>query len=197
MGLHGPERDVQALADLGIGQSFDDEVSDHALGRSEAQPAGPRPLPCSAATAIDADGAQGGLGAGGGTSTAAMTQRWLSVLPGQYYAIAVGTRLTALAVSATVALGLWPAGLGLDAATMMVLGTPCPARRPRPRCCQGPRGQVVQWLPPGAGSTLLCSIGYFDRARSGGSWSVLAIWAVAGLRTLPDVKDHQLAPLVS
>ena len=67
-----------------------------------------------------------------------MTQRWLSVLPGQYYAIAVGTRLTALAVSATVALGLWPAGLGLDAATMMVLGTPLSGATSAPEMLPGP-----------------------------------------------------------
>ena len=47
----------------GIGQSFDDQVSDHALGRSEAEPAGLRPLPCFASAAVDACGTQRGLGA--------------------------------------------------------------------------------------------------------------------------------------
>ena len=126
---------------------------------------------------------------GGGAATAAIAQSWLSVLPGGYDAVAAVAGLTALAVSAAVAglgsvasrAGRAAAGLGLGAAIMMVLGNPFSGAASAPEMLPRPWGQIGQWLPPGAGSTLLRSVGYFGAARSAGLWATLAIWAAAGL----------------
>lgn len=40
---------------------------------------------------------------------------------------------------------------------------------------------VMMCLPTGAAATLLRSVAYFDGARSAGPWTVLGIWAGAGL----------------
>jgi hypothetical protein len=87
---------------------------------------------------------------GGGAATAAIAQRWLSVLPGNYYAVAAVTGLIALAVSAAVAglgaaaarAGRSAAGLGLGAATMMVLGNPFSGATSAPEMLPGPWGQI-------------------------------------------------------
>jgi hypothetical protein len=44
-----------------------------------------------------------------------------------------------------------------------------------------PWGQVGQWLPPGAGATLLRDVAYFPAADIAFPVLVLAGWAVAGL----------------
>jgi hypothetical protein len=134
----------------------------------------------------------GGLGLfalGGGAATAAIAQSWLAIVPGGYCAVAAVTGLIALAVSAAVAglgslagrAGRAAAGLGLGAAAMMVLGNPFSGAASAPEMLPRPWGQIGQWLPPGAGATLLRSVAYFDGARSAGLWATLAIWAVAGL----------------
>jgi len=129
------------------------------------------------------------FGAGAGAATAAIAQRWLSVLPGSYYTVAAAAGLIAVAVSAAVAglgsmagrAGRAAAGLGLGAATVMVLGNPLSGVTSAPEMLPRPWGQVGQWLPSGAGSTLLRSVAYFGGAWSGGLWATLAIWAAAGL----------------
>ena len=126
---------------------------------------------------------------GGGAVTAAIAQSWLLVLPGAYDAVAAVIGLIALAVAAAVAglgsltrrAGRAPAGLALGAAIMMVLGNPFSGAASAPEMLPRPWGQLGQWLPPGAGATLLRSAGYFGGARSAGLWATLAIWAAAGL----------------
>ncbi len=63
----------------------------------------------------------------------------------------------------------------------MLLGNPFSGATSAPEMLPRPWGEIGQWLPPGAGATLLRSVSYFGGARSGGSWTVLAIWAAAGL----------------
>jgi hypothetical protein len=50
-----------------------------------------------------------------------------------------------------------------------------------PQLLPRPWGQVGQWLPPGAGATLLRAADYFNGARAGQPWAVLAAWAGAGI----------------
>jgi hypothetical protein len=64
---------------------------------------------------------------------------------------------------------------------MMVLGNPLSGITSAAEMLPRPWGQAGQWLPPGAGSTLLRPVAYFGGARSGGLWATLAIWAAAGL----------------
>ena len=127
--------------------------------------------------------------AAGGAVTAVITRDWLSILPGTYITVAAVTGLVVLAISAAVAglgavtgrAGRMVPGLGLGAATIMLLGNPFSGMTAAPEMLPRPWGEIGQWLPPGAGSTLLRSVSYFGGARSGGAWAGLAIWAVAGL----------------
>ena len=63
VGLHRPAGNVQAIADLRVGQPVGDQARDGLLGRREAEPAGLRPAARSAATAADAGFAQARLDA--------------------------------------------------------------------------------------------------------------------------------------
>jgi hypothetical protein len=138
---------------------------------------------------------------GGGAVTAAIAWSWLSVLPGGYFTVAAVTGLVALAVAAAVAglgslTGRAAAGLGLGIAIMMALGNPFSGSASAPEMLPRPWGQVGQWLPPGAGSTLLRSVDYFGGARSGGLWATLAIWAAVGLAlvALSAARTRRRAP---
>jgi hypothetical protein len=129
------------------------------------------------------------FGAGAGAVLAAAAGSWLSILPGNYYALAGITGLTALAVAATVAgfaalagrAGRATVGVGLVAAIMLVLGNPLSGAASAPEMLPAPWGQIGQWLPPGASATLLRAVGYFNGARAGLPWAVLAAWAGTGL----------------
>jgi len=127
--------------------------------------------------------------AGGGAALAAAAMGWLSNLPGNYYATAAIMALIVLAVAATVTglgavagrAGRPAAGVGLGAAIMLVLGNPFSGATSAPELLPSPWGQIGQWLPPGAGATLLRAVGYFNGSRAGEPWAVLAAWASAGL----------------
>jgi hypothetical protein len=73
------------------------------------------------------------------------------------------------------------AGVGLVAAIMLVLGNPLSGATSAPEMLPAPRGQIGQWLPPSASATLLRAVGYFNGARAGLPWAVLAAWAGTGL----------------
>jgi hypothetical protein len=64
---------------------------------------------------------------------------------------------------------------------MLVLGNPFSGATSAPELLPSPWGQIGQWLPPGAGATLLRAVGYFNGSRAGEPWAVLAAWAGAGL----------------
>src|SRR5262249_56629035 len=106
-----------------------------------------------------------------------------------YYTIAAIIGLIVLAVAATVTglgsvaerAGRAAAGIGLGAAIMLVLGNPLSGATSAPELLPSPWGQVGQWLPPGAGATLLRAVAYFDGSRVGEPWAVLAAWAAAGV----------------
>lgn len=131
--------------------------------------------------------------AGGGAVVTAITHTWLGIVPGNYGVVAAVFGLMVLAVCATVA-GLGaiasriggprrgPGGLLLGVAIFMLLGNPFSGVGDAPENVPGAWGAVGQWLPPGAGGTLLRAVSYFDGSRSGGSWAVLSIWAGIGLR---------------
>jgi hypothetical protein len=143
-------------------------------------------------TVGSAAGRLAGLGlfaAGGGAALAAVARSWLAVLPGDYYVIASMLGLTALAVAATVTglgsltarAGRAAAGVGLGAALQFALGNPFSGATSAPELLPAPWGAIGQWLPPGAGATLLRAVEYFGGARSGQPWAVLAGWALGGL----------------
>jgi hypothetical protein len=92
--------------------------------------------------------------------------------------------MTSLAVSASVAgLGtlLGRPGIGLGALLMVLLGNPFSGVTSAPEMLPEPVGTLGQWLPPGAGGSLLRSVAFFDGHDVGRMVLVLTGWAVLGL----------------
>lgn len=115
---------------------------------------------------------------------AAVLQSWLGLLPGDFLLNAAVVGLFALAASATVAgLGalLGAPGIGLGALLVFLLGNPLSAVSAAPELLPQPWGVVGQWLPVGAGGTLLRSTAYFDGAGATRALWVLVGYALIGL----------------
>ncbi|MEU0043927.1 ABC transporter permease [Streptomyces werraensis] len=119
-----------------------------------------------------------------GVVAAGLSQSWLDALPGDWWAVAGTFALVALAVSGAVAglaALLGRPGLGLGALLMMLIGNPFSAAASAPEMLPEPAGVIGQWLPPGAGVSLLRSVAFFDGASAVGAAMTLTWWAVLGL----------------
>ncbi|MFJ5265348.1 ABC transporter permease [Streptomyces sp. NPDC088387] len=109
---------------------------------------------------------------------------WLEVLTGNWWAEAGVLGLSVLAVSsavAGVAALVGRAGIGLVAGVMMLFGNPFSGAASAPQMLPEPAGTIGQWLPPGAGTSLIRSVSYFDGAAATGPAMTLAWWAALGL----------------
>ncbi|MBQ1049793.1 hypothetical protein KBX50_15130 [Micromonospora sp. C51] len=109
---------------------------------------------------------------------------WLGVIAGDWLAEAAAIGLFALAASAVVAgLGalLGRPGIGLGALLVFLVGNPLSAVGAAPELLPQPWGALGQWLPVGAGGTLLRSVAFFDGAGAGRPIAVLGGYAVVGL----------------
>jgi hypothetical protein len=109
---------------------------------------------------------------------------WLGALSGNYVTDAGAVGLMALAVAGAVAgLGalLGAARRGCRRAALFVVGNPISGVAAAPELLPKPWGEVGQWLPPGAGATLLRSVSFFDGAGGMSAAWVLGGWAVVGL----------------
>ncbi|MGX1129007.1 hypothetical protein RKD49_001197 [Streptomyces glaucescens] len=119
-----------------------------------------------------------------GLAAAAIAHGWLGVLTGDWWAEAGVLGLAALAVAggvAGLAALLGPAGIGLGSAVVMLLGNPFSGASGAPQLLPEPAGTMGQWLPPGAGASLLRSVSYFDGAAATGPLLTLVWWAALGL----------------
>ncbi|WP_030664254.1 membrane protein [Streptomyces cellulosae] len=115
---------------------------------------------------------------------AALAHSWLGVITGDWWAEAGVLALSTLAVSAAVAgLGalIGAAGIGVVSLAVMFFGNPFSGASSAPRMLPEPVGTIGQWLPPGAGATLLRSVSFFDGAAATGPALTLAWWAALGL----------------
>ncbi|MER8223045.1 ABC transporter permease [Streptomyces sp. NPDC094143] len=119
-----------------------------------------------------------------GLVAAGIAHSWLGVLTGGWWAEAAVLGLSSLAVSGAVA-GLaalmGPAGIGIAGGVVMLLGNPFSGASSAPQMLPEPAGAIGRWLPPGAGTTLLRSVSYFDGAAATGPALTLAWWAALGL----------------
>lgn len=126
---------------------------------------------------------------GGAAALAAAAKIWLGILPGDYFTLAGVIGLIALAVAATVTglgslagtRGRATIGIALGAVITFALGNPFAGATSAPELLPRPWGTIGQWLPPGAGATLLRAVEYFHGARAGEPWAVLAAWAGGGI----------------
>ncbi|MEO3743909.1 hypothetical protein [Plantactinospora sp. B5E13] len=125
-----------------------------------------------------------GFGLLAGVAGPLVLQGWLGVLPGDPLRNGAAIALTTLAIAATVT-GLGSAlgrpGLGLGAVLVFLVGNPLSAVSAAPELLPQPWGTVGQWLPVGAGGTLLRSTGFFDGAGATGPMLVLVGYAGLGL----------------
>ncbi|SDM45838.1 hypothetical protein SAMN04487981_101585 [Streptomyces sp. cf386] len=119
-----------------------------------------------------------------GMTAAALAHSWLGVLTGGWWAEAGVLALSTLAVSAAVA-GLaaliGAAGIGIVSFVVMFLGNPFSGASSAPQMLPEPVGTIGQWLPPGAGASLLRSVSFFDGAAATGPALTLTWWAALGL----------------
>jgi hypothetical protein len=108
---------------------------------------------------------------------------WLGVTAGSYWAVASAICLS-VATSALVVAGLvrvcGALGAGLGALLLVIVGNPLSGIATSPLLLPAPWGAVGQWLPTGAGGTLLRTIAYFPEASVSGPLLILLGWAVAG-----------------
>ena len=109
---------------------------------------------------------------------------WLGVTDGAYLAVSSAIALT-VAVSAVVVAGssrlLGPAGIALGVLLLMIIGNPLSGIASSPRLLPAPWGEFGQWLPTGAGGTLLRTVAYFPDAPIGVPVWVLLAWGTLGL----------------
>ncbi|MBD0843626.1 ABC transporter permease [Streptomyces sp. TRM68416] len=119
-----------------------------------------------------------------GLAATAVAHSWLGVVTGNWWAEAGVFALAALAVGAAVA-GLaalvGTAGVGITAAVVMLFGNPFSGVSSAPEMLPEPVGALGQWMPPGAGASLLRSTAFFDGAAATGPALTLAGWAALGL----------------
>ncbi|WP_221350291.1 ABC transporter permease [Streptomyces beigongshangae] len=119
-----------------------------------------------------------------GTVAALVAGSWLGAFTGSWWPEAAVLALSALAVSAAVAglaALLGTPGVGAGAFVMMMLGNPFSGASSAPEMLPAPAGTIGQWLPPGAGTSLLRSVSFFDGAAAAGPAMALAWWAALGL----------------
>lgn len=119
-----------------------------------------------------------------GLVVAAVQQTWLSILPGGYLAVAGALGLFALAVAAAVtglAAVLDRGGVALGALVFFLVGNALAGLGAAPELLPQPWGAIGQWLPIGAGGSLVRSAAYFDGNGATAAVTVLTAYAIGGL----------------
>lgn len=119
-----------------------------------------------------------------GLTAAAVQQNWLDILPGGYFAVAAALALFSLAVAATMtglAAVLDRGGLALGGLVLFLVGNALAGIAAAPELLPQPWGEIGQWLPIGAGASLVRSAAYFDGAGAGPAIAVLSAYALGGL----------------
>ncbi|MFF0039947.1 ABC transporter permease [Streptomyces mirabilis] len=113
-----------------------------------------------------------------------VAQGFLGALPHNHVATWAILSLDLLSISATAA-GvirlLGPAGLGLSAGLMVFVGNAFSGATSAPDMLPKGVNDIGQWLPPGAGASLLRDTAYFDGNSGGGHLAVLILWSVIGI----------------
>ncbi|MFB7298254.1 ABC transporter permease [Streptomyces rubiginosohelvolus] len=119
-----------------------------------------------------------------GLAATAVAHSWLGVITGDWWTEAGVLALTVLAIGSAVAgLGalFGQRGIGLGALLMVLLGNSFSGVTSAPQLLPEPVGAIGQWLPPGAGGSLLRSVAFFDGSAAGGPVLTLALWSALGL----------------
>lgn len=119
-----------------------------------------------------------------GMVVALVLHTWLGALGGGFWSVAgvaaLGIAGVGLALTGLNALAGYP-GLGVGAATMMLLGNPLSGVAAGPEMLPSGWGTFGQLLPPGAYGSAMRSIVYFDGAAVGRPLLVLGAWVLLGV----------------
>jgi hypothetical protein len=122
-----------------------------------------------------------------GLGTYLIAQGFLGALPHEPVATWASLSLLLMAVSATTA-GLialiGAAGLGISAALMIFVGNAFSGVTSAPQLLPTAADRIGQWLPPGAGASLLRSTAYFHGHGAASHLIVLIGWSVLGLAAI-------------
>jgi hypothetical protein len=121
---------------------------------------------------------------------------WLEVLNGNWWAEAGVLALTVVACAATVAgfsAFLGSPGIGVGALVVMLMGNPWSGATSAPEMLPDPVGVIGQWLPLGAGATLLRSVAFFDGAAAGQPLLVLGLWTLLGVAAIAVGRGRRAA----
>jgi hypothetical protein len=124
------------------------------------------------------------VSAAAGLGAYLIVQGFLGALPHAHAATWASLSLILLAVSAPAAgliALLGTAGLAVSAAVMIFVGNAFSAASSAPELLPTAVGRIGQWLPPGAGASLLRGTAYFHGNGTAVHLSVLSIWSVLGL----------------
>ncbi|MEW9510264.1 ABC transporter permease [Streptomyces bacillaris] len=119
-----------------------------------------------------------------GLAATAVAHSRLGVITGDWWTEAGVLALTVLAIGSAVAglaALLGPHGLGLGALLMILLGNSFSGVTSAPQLPPEPVGMICQWLPPGAGGSLLRSVAFLDGSAAGGPALTLALGSALGL----------------
>lgn len=121
----------------------------------------------------------------GGALTALILSTWFGFIPGDFVTLWAAFGATYLATASFMigmgALLVPSAGLGLSAVVTMFIGNPISGATMPSVFLPGAWGQIGQMMVPGASSTLLRSIAYFQEVATSDQWLVLGSWVAFGL----------------
>jgi len=111
-------------------------------------------------------------------------QGWFGVLQGDYLTNTAAFSLTLLAMGATIvgfgAIFGRP-GIAVGPVLFLLIANPIASAAAPKEFLPAPWGEIGQWLPPGAGVTLIRDLSYFPSANATFPWLVLTAWSVGGL----------------
>ncbi|GAB2915034.1 hypothetical protein [Streptomyces mayteni] len=120
----------------------------------------------------------------GGFALTAMLQYGFGVIEGTYLLTSLGLAIT-LAATCWMIIGLrsvlGPRGLGLGAALLILVANPLSGLSGGKQWLPEPWGEVGQFLPPGAGGSLLRALSFFDGANIVQPLLVLTGWLIIGV----------------
>lgn len=120
----------------------------------------------------------------GGLAIAGIMQGWFGFLGGSFWANAGAFGLTLLAMGATIvgfASVLGRIGVAVGPVLFMLIGNPISGAAFPKEFLPVPWGAIGQFLPPGAGISLLRDTSYFHDANPAFPILVLCAWAIFGL----------------
>jgi hypothetical protein len=133
----------------------------------------------------------------GGLAVVGLVAGALGALPGPFLALAGIAALTILAITLSAAALerlLGPAGVGLAALVVFVVGNPASGNASAPELLPSPWRELGPLLPPGAAGDALRGTAYFDGAAVGAPLAVLAAWAVLGAALVLAARRRAHAP---